>query len=509
MGIDLQSFTALGDGHGVDSAGTCANRQSSDYDALDFDNFFGFTTNPMDLESVSTSERMAYPPSNWTLTAPGCNVVEYEKTFSWTELTACADAAGNALVSVTETDDSVLLEGTFFVELVSPYSMSSDEYYRSFPLIQQDFGIALSRTINVLSSTNTQLFIASVMGYGRDDAENYEVRVLIQSADYVQLLMEDANFISAPDGVTVSGIEVVNSECLVASTFTCGQIFKVTVTAECSDDDNTADLSGNYQFAFTPDCQTLDDGTTDPACETFLGTLDDTDGKVVLDVDVSYVDYCDVSLFEVAFGAEMAFYSDAVFAEEVDGESDPFVIGQDTIYGKVVVDIPDESGESFAFIDVEIEAVYVCTAEDTALLSLDSDTGLGGCLSSYIDADGPYKVIGTGFDSKYQGNTTFDVAANNEAGFSFLTFDAPRETINVHVQLLMTMEAQSGERRRMRMLLQSGDGAEANAFKSYIGTASVQEADTTEAPLETDGAAAFSVGFMPAMFAMIGWMMMN
>lgn len=69
----------------------------------------------------------------------------------------------------------MLLEGTFFVELVSPYSMSSDEYYRSFPLIQQDFGVALSRTVNVLSSANTQLFIASVMGYGRhDDDGSYE-----------------------------------------------------------------------------------------------------------------------------------------------------------------------------------------------------------------------------------------------------------------------------------------------------------------------------------------------
>ena len=59
------------------------------------------------------------------------------------------------------------------------------------------------------------------------------------------------------------------------------------------------------------------------------------------------------------------------------------------------------------------------------------------------------------------------------------------------------------------MLLQSeAEGeAEGNAFKSYIGTASVQDADTTNAPLETDGAAAFSVGFMPAMFAVIGWLM--
>merc|ERR1712106_1039136 len=109
-------------------------------------------------------------------------------------------------------------------------------------MIQQDFGIALSRTINVLSSTKTQLFIASVMGFGRDDAENYEVTVLIQSADYVQLLMEDLNLISVPNGLTVSGMEVVNSGCLVASSFTCGQIFTVTIEAECSDEDPIIDL---------------------------------------------------------------------------------------------------------------------------------------------------------------------------------------------------------------------------------------------------------------------------
>ena len=82
--IDFQSFSALGSSDGVDSAGTCANRRSADYEELDFDDFFGFTTNPMDLESATTSDRMAYPPSDWTLTASSCNVVEYERTFSWT-----------------------------------------------------------------------------------------------------------------------------------------------------------------------------------------------------------------------------------------------------------------------------------------------------------------------------------------------------------------------------------------------------------------------------------------
>ena len=57
------------------------------------------------------------------------------------------------------------------------------------------------------------------------------------------------------------------------------------------------------------------------------------------------------------------------------------------------------------------------------------------------------------------------------------------------------------------MLLQSftdgdSDSDGENAFKSYIGTASVQKAETTIAPLETDGAAAISV-FLSALFVFI------
>ena len=139
-----------------------------DYADLTFSQFWDYTVDPLDLGNVPNEGRMAYPPSDWTLNASSCNMVEYERTFSWSELTSCADAGGEQLITVSETADYVLLEGTFYVELVSPYSMSSDEYYRSYPLIQQDFGIALLRTINVLASTGVQLFIPSVMGYGKD-----------------------------------------------------------------------------------------------------------------------------------------------------------------------------------------------------------------------------------------------------------------------------------------------------------------------------------------------------
>ena len=168
--IDFQSFSGSTDS--IDAAGSCGNREAADYSGLAFDEYWEYTTNPMDLESVSTAERMAYPPSDWTIVADGCNMVEYERTFSWSELRSCTDAEGQQLVTVTETENAVLLEGTFYVILVSPYSMDSDQYYRAAPLLQQDFGVELMRTINVIASTGVQLFIPSVIGYQRDNG-NY------------------------------------------------------------------------------------------------------------------------------------------------------------------------------------------------------------------------------------------------------------------------------------------------------------------------------------------------
>ena len=101
-------------------------------------------------------------------------MVTYERTFSWTELTACSDAGDSALIQVTQTNETVTLSGTFYVELVSPYTMSTSDYYRSAPVVQQEFGIVLMRQVNVLASTGVQLFISTVMGYGRAaDGGNY------------------------------------------------------------------------------------------------------------------------------------------------------------------------------------------------------------------------------------------------------------------------------------------------------------------------------------------------
>merc|ERR1719233_546399 len=361
--IDFQSFSSV-DG-GVDSAGSCTNRRSADYSGLSFADLWTFPVNPADLDSVDTADRMAYPPSDWTLNADDCNTIQFERTLSWAELTECQDVAGNDLISVEDTNEALKLSGTFFVELVSPYSMATEGYFRTFPLVQRGFEVVLNKQVDVVATTGVQLFIPSVMAIGRNDEDgSYEVTVLIQSADYVSMSLGDVGIAAAVDGpLPISSVETVAADCLAASSFTCGQIFTAKINASCSDG-GSIDLSGTYRFAFTPQCRFLDDGTTtDPACDTFMTTLDESAGKVVLEVGVEFTDLCDVDLFAISFEGTLSFYSDDQFAVAVDANSGPFVIGQDTIYGKVTVNGEDPN-TNVQLSGVTIETVYVCTANN-------------------------------------------------------------------------------------------------------------------------------------------------
>jgi len=287
---------------------------------------------------------------------------------------------------------------------------------------------------------------------------------------------------------------------LVASSFTCGQIFTVTISTGCSANDSAVDLGGDWQFAFTPQCRAADDTA---ACDTFMAALGES-GKVALDLTSSFQDDCAVNLFNVTFEGALTFYSDDQFSETA---SDSFVIGQDTIYGEVVVDyLADEDGADYEFLNVSIETVWVCTAadDDTAALAatINSDdvAGVGGCLSSLIDSDGPYTVIGAGAGD-YSGSTAYADSGNDRARFSFLTFDTPKTTIAVHVQLLLTLLTETGSQRR-RMLLEV-DPPAANQLRHSLGTLTVAEAEAVgEGDEEMTGDASSNVE--PVVMAAVG-----
>ena len=51
--------------------------------------------------------------------------------------------------------------------------MATEGYFRTFPLVQQGFEIVLNKQVDVLATTGVQLFISSVMAYGREDDGTY------------------------------------------------------------------------------------------------------------------------------------------------------------------------------------------------------------------------------------------------------------------------------------------------------------------------------------------------
>ena len=67
--IDFQSFSGSTDS--IDVAGSCGNREAADYSGLDFADYWSYPSNPEDLGTTDTDERMAYPPSDWVIDADG------------------------------------------------------------------------------------------------------------------------------------------------------------------------------------------------------------------------------------------------------------------------------------------------------------------------------------------------------------------------------------------------------------------------------------------------------
>lgn len=488
--IDLQSFAGLTDGIGA--AGSCGNRREADYDGLKFGELWGYTVDPLFLEDAPAADRMAYPPSDWTLSSSDCNAVTYSRTLSLAELTACTDADGEPLVKVRDVGSHILIEGAFFVELVSPYSMASGDWFRTYPLVQHEFELQLSRSVNTLSSTGVQLFVSSVMSFGHDDDGSYQMRVLVQSADFIEL--EASSVVTGPVAVTVVAEET--DGCLVESSFICAQVFTVTIPSDINctliRTSEIIDFSGTFQIAFTPKCR---DNVDAAACNAFLEDLDES-GDVVLDVDWNFVDEtCGVDLFEVDFGANLEFYGDDQFSEAVEDDN-AYVVDQDTIYGQVELDLP-ATDAFYDLVDVEIENVFVCTAEVGWDLSatLDALGGLGGCLHSEVVSY--YTVIGSGANAEFEGSTDYQVAEENIARFSFsadkMAFDTERTSIDVHVQLLLTLQTDSGRRLQRRMLLEDGD-ADSNQIRHFMGSTTVEK--RAEEGLTAEEMVGISIGGM-------------
>eukprot|EP01084_Bolivina_argentea_P290405 498826_1 len=426
--VGFNSFGTTG--NKINEPGNCENRILASFQSGNFNQWWKYSEYPYLWNQLGNNTYLSYPPpsNHWILSIGDdtCTSINYLGVFSWNDLTQCKDYNGNDLINVVDNDISITLSGTLYANLVSPYSMNAVDtgIYRSFPLIQQDFEISILKQINVLSSTGVELFITSIIGIYEDESDgSFELSILTQSADYIKLI--NPTVVATPFGIA-TGVSITSTSttCLSASTYTCGQIFTLSIS---SDEINCppADMSGVYDIAFDVECRFNED-----VCNTFIN--DNPSGtSVALSVESNFIDtYCEPEMYSVIFEGDMKFYDDAEFVIDHSISGDNYVIGQDTIYVEIVVDFPEDGSVNnyYNVFQVDVENVFVCTADDTVDMTqdLDQQNGNGGCLSSNIDADGAYDIIINGVEMNYDANIILTATESNVVRFSFKTFDIGR-----------------------------------------------------------------------------------
>ena len=164
--------------------------------------------------------------------------------FTWYELLECGNYDGDEKYThVVESAEWVNLTGVLYVNIISPLTLGvlgrnrDTGYYRVYQQLSAPFFIAVSKTANVLSSVGIDLFIISIIGVYKQDADSeFKMVVLTESADFLQVslpgLLSHPNIagLAAPLEVRQTSI---NQGCLSAG-FLCLQIWEISVNSvEC------------------------------------------------------------------------------------------------------------------------------------------------------------------------------------------------------------------------------------------------------------------------------------
>eukprot|EP01083_Nonionella_stella_P053736 142020_1 len=488
----------------INEPSTCSNRLEATFDGIpDFESFWTYSEYPYLPDHIGSEDQyLSYPkPSSfWTLSIGDdmCSPLHYEATFSWNELTNCRDPKGHKLITVQDNGTQITLRGTFYVNIVSPFTMTPVDtgFYRVYPLIQQDFSVSITKQINVLSTIGTELFIISILSIFEDAMDgSFKMFIFTQSANYLSL--KDAFILNTPfDIATITPI-TAHKECIASSQYTCGQLFEVCIPPSEFTECPPADFRGSYEFGFNVHCKHAEYQNT---CDAFM---DENNGSsIALQVESNFVDRtCDPLLYESILSGSSTFYDDAKFTDRHKSD-EPYVIGQDTIYVETEIFFPDDgTRQNYEIFSIELVNVFVCTASKGMDLRIrqNSTSSTGGCFSPEIDTDGLFTIIANGVGNREYYGAVHEEQQSHIVRFSFKTFNTPRNRIFLHIQTIL--ELQNGQRMPRRLLLTSNDDEEedtTNQIRHFVAETSVEDYTplAIDEESETSSASAYALHYL-------------
>eukprot|EP01084_Bolivina_argentea_P205049 350311_1 len=443
--LDFAPFDGFND-H-INKPRNCSNRLPLSFINKSFSEYWRYSTTPYNVNHYGTLDYLAYPPSGdkWSLTMGygnpwiECARIKYVAYFNWVELNECEDNQGNSLMNIDVDSNFITLSGRFYIDLVSPKSNDKElDVYYVKPILQKSFAMKISRSVQIIDSTNIESFLITIYQSHRlfDNTDSthgsHLIRISTQIAHYMQL--------TSPLVITSPTYQwqirnISDEQCVFERDSICTQYWDVYMvrSVECP-----LEFAGIYHLHFSAICN-LEINDTE-SCDDYIKAYN---GTVELEFSLSYSDpfKCnDTQLEDILFDASMLFYNDINFANLVNN-GDQFRSGIDVIYGEVIVDIPSNSLSVF---EVSLLNIWTCTV-DASLenhVKIDENEIFTGCFdSAIVDAGSTANVM---INGKSQLN--FDahlINSENKTNIVRYSFLAPswvaRDILYVHCQIKISL----------------------------------------------------------------------
>jgi len=307
--------------------------------------------------------------------------------------------------------------------------------------------------------------------------------MLTESADYLQL--GNAAFVNTPAQTAGYGLafggspnpgDDISNGCMTSGNL-CLQLFSI----ETSDVDCPTDLTGTYNMQFDLLCNANVQNYDAPAalCAQYQNDFGNT---VTLSAELEWEDnICDPLVFEIDFTATIEFFTDNTFATALVPSVDQYALG-DQAFVEVVIGDPAD----FELSGINFDNAWICTAHpNDEPLTVNSGTGLGGCVGGLVDTGYPKHIVENGVAEPVPDTVEGDVelfgtdgvVGTNALRFSFpIEFTVERTNLYVHVQATVDI---TPEERRRRRLLQTDTSSATAHFAGSVGLNDEVQVDDT------------------------------
>jgi hypothetical protein len=259
--VDFESWNAVSSRQ-INNPNNCENRVASSFTG-GFETWWNSANNALSAGALNNITYLPYGPqasNSWVLSALSCDTVNYQRTFSFSDLVGCQGQNANQLITINfnSVNHTIAYSGVLRVTAVKPNDLNDDSAGYSTLEFSFPFQFTFYTYIDsIISQSQDAPFTVNVVGMSLTTNNNLQLNIV---TSFGSRAGTQNNYISAPRVTSPSGVSVDIVEtsmnggttqgdsgqpCIANSAGLCIQQFTITSTTPVTN------YGGNYNFTWS------------------------------------------------------------------------------------------------------------------------------------------------------------------------------------------------------------------------------------------------------------------